>query len=166
MSDQGATPGPAPKSSAGKGMKIALALSLAVNLAVLGMVTGAALKFHRDGPPRPEVRDLSFGPFTEALTRDQRRALLGTLRQAGLEPGRVRDEMRADLLAVLYSLRARPFDPIAFQTALERQNRRLSERTASGRQGLVDIVAAMSDEERQAFAAGLERKLSEGRMHD
>ena len=61
-----------PPTRAPRWMKIVLALSLALNLAVAGLALGAFLK---DGPRRGMPRDLSFGPFTEAFSADDRRAL-------------------------------------------------------------------------------------------
>jgi hypothetical protein len=48
-----------------RGVKIALALSVALNLAVAGLAVGAWLS--DDGPRRGMPRDLGFGPFSEAL---------------------------------------------------------------------------------------------------
>ena len=63
---------PAPTGASVRGLKIALAVSVALNLAVAGVVVGAWMK---DGPSRGMPRDLSFGPFSEALGPEDRRAL-------------------------------------------------------------------------------------------
>ena len=167
---QSPVPGNAPQvkdaTRVGKGLKIALALSLAVNLAVAGVVIGAALKFQRDGGRMAVPRDLAFGPYSEALTRDQRRTLLDGMRQNGNGLKGIRTELQADLAAVLTSLRAQPFDASQFRLALEEQNARLAERVADGREGLIAVVSAMSDAERQDFAKNIERRLGERRHRD
>ena len=64
---------PVPPAASGKGLRIALGISVALNLLVVGLVAGALL---RDGDPRARmVRDLDFGPFTEALSPRDREAL-------------------------------------------------------------------------------------------
>ena len=64
--DGGATPAAGVAAArGGRGVRIALGISVALNLLVVGLVAGAVL---RDGGPRERmVRDLDFGPFTEAL---------------------------------------------------------------------------------------------------
>ena len=56
-----------------KGVKIALALSLALNLLVLGLVGGALLSFGLPGDrDDPRLRTLGLGPFALALEREDR----------------------------------------------------------------------------------------------
>ena len=59
----------------GRGFRLAFAASVAVNLAVLGVVAGLWL----DGGPGPHgdmmVREMGFGPFDEALRPQDRAAL-------------------------------------------------------------------------------------------
>jgi len=149
------TPYPAPKTR--RGFKIALALSLALNLCVAGLVAGAALRAHGDdGAARRGVRDVNFGPFTEALSREQRRALLGRLGDGGTGLREMRAQMRSDLEDVVTALRAAPFDPAAVEAAFERQGARLSMRADAGRKALVDLVLAMSDTDRAEFVRRLE----------
>ncbi|WP_103333929.1 periplasmic heavy metal sensor [Pseudotabrizicola formosa] len=144
----------------GRGLKLLLAVSLALNLAVLGTFAGVALRGHDpDRRPPAAVRDLSFGPFTEALTRDQRRAMLRSLSERGPGLREMRAQMRADFDDVLATLRATPFDAGAFQAAVARQNSRFSARAEAGRDALVALVLQMSDPERAAFLDRLEQAL-------
>lgn len=137
-------------------VKIALAVSLALNLAVAGIVAGIALRGD-EGRPRPmAVRDLSFGPFTDALTRDQRRAMLRSFAEDGPGLRETRAQMRSDFNAVLDSLRATPFDPAAFRTAMDGQSARIAARAEAGRNAFVSLVLEMSDADRAAFVARLE----------
>lgn len=160
-------PAPAvPAKGGSRWMKLALALSLAVNLAVVGTVTGAALKFHREGGRMAPPGDLAFGPYSEALTREQRRSLLRGLSDGGRDLRGIREELQADMAAVLAAVRAEPFDEAAFRAALDRQNTRLTQRVDQGREQLARLVAGMSVAEREVFARNLERRLKDGRRRD
>lgn len=145
----------------GRGLKIALAVSLALNLAVLGAVAGMVLRGHESGRPGAiAVRDLSFGPFTDALTRDQRRAMLRGFIENGPGLRAMRDQIKGDLDAVLTALRATPFDPSQFRAAVDGQSRRMAARTEAGREALVTLVLQMTDAERAVFVERLEKSLS------
>jgi hypothetical protein len=67
--------------------------------------------------------------------------------------------MRADLAALLATLRAVPFDPVAAEAAMSTISRRATERLDLGRDLIADRILAMSDAERLAFADRLERGL-------
>ena len=147
-------------------LRIALIASLGVNLLVLGTVAGAVFLGPGDGPRRFEVRDIGFGPFDRALTREDRDAL----RQAFVErAGTMREgwrQMRADLEQFLAILRADPFDPAALQAVAELQADRMEERFALGQDLLVQRIAAMTEAERLAFADRLEDALRRPREPD
>lgn len=162
MTDQ---PPFAPQStaSAGRGLKLLLAVSLALNLAVAGTLAGTALRGHDpDHRPPSAVRDLSFGPFTEALTREQRRAMLQGFADRGPGLRAARAQIRADFDAVLAALRATPFDAAAFQMAVEAQSSRITTRAEAGRDALVGLVVQMSEADRAAFLQRLEAALDRG----
>jgi uncharacterized membrane protein len=149
-----------PKPRAGKGMQIALALSLAFNLLVVGLVAGAIL---RDGDPRARVvRDLDFGPFTEALSPPDREALRREFVARAPEMREIRREIRADLETFLTVLRSEPFDAAALQVVMDNQQARMSRRIDLGRALLLERLAAMSPEERAEFADRLEKRLRRG----
>ena len=64
----------------GRLWKIVLVVSLALNLAVAGLVIGAAIKGRfGDGPPRSF--DLGAGPISRALEPEERRQIMRDLRQ-------------------------------------------------------------------------------------
>ena len=133
---------------------IALAASVALNLAVAGLAAGAWL---REGPGRGMPRDMSFGPFTEALSESDRKELRRALGKHAPGFRENRQEMRADLARLLASLRADPFDPNAAETALSAIARRATDRLVLGRELLAGRILAMSDAERKSFADRLER---------
>jgi uncharacterized membrane protein len=150
---------PAKTPSASRGVKIALAISVALNLAVAGLVLGAWLG---DGPRKGMPRDLSFGPFSEALSDADRRALRKALTDRAGEFRSSREAARADLEALLVALRADPFDPVALRVALVSVETRNAERLELGRTLIEARLVEMSSAERQAFADRLEKGLRRG----
>ncbi|MBK6468197.1 MAG: periplasmic heavy metal sensor [Rhodobacter sp.] len=146
-------PGPAPKS--GRRLRIALAVSVALNLAVAGLAVGALL---RDGPPHSRA-DLGLGPLSEALTREDRRALRDGFLQRHPDIRGDRKAMRADFAALLAVLRADPFDPAALDAALAAIAQRNAELLSTGRDLVAERLKAMDSAERTAFADRLERAI-------
>jgi uncharacterized membrane protein len=159
---QTTTPTPPPVSSGpstSRGVKIALALSVALNLAVAGLAVGAWLG---DGPRKGMPRDMSFGPFSEALDDSDRRAIRRVLLSRVGEFRAQREAARAEFETLLVTLRADPFDPAAMKTALATIETRNAERLELGRSLIETRLIEMSAEERQAFADRLERGLRRG----
>ncbi|MGB8812523.1 MAG: periplasmic heavy metal sensor [Paracoccaceae bacterium] len=148
-----------PKQKSTKWLRVALGVSLALNLAVAGIVGGAVLKGGRDHHSSM-VRDLGFGPFSEALSREDRAALRGAFFQRVPDMRANRNAMREDFAAVLGALRADPFDPAALTTALERQQGRMADQLAIGQALIADHIAAMTPEARRGFADRLEQSLT------
>jgi uncharacterized membrane protein len=149
-------PAPSPDTGGSRWIRIALAVSLALNLAVAGLAAGAWL---REGHVRGMARDLSFGPFTEALSDADRRELRRALGERAKGFREARREMQADVGRLLATLRAAPFDPDAAEAALAAIATRAGDRLELGRVLLAERIRAMSEAERQAFADRLERGL-------
>ncbi len=147
---------PVKQMPSGKGVKIALAISVALNLAVAGMAVGAWMK---EGPGRGMPRDLSFGPFSEAFTAEDRRVMRKALidRAPGFRAGR--EAAQAEFGALVSALRARPFDPTAMQTALAAIEARNAGRLELGRSLIEARISEMSETDRLAFADRLEKGL-------
>lgn len=147
-----------PPAKGGRGLRIALTLSLALNLLVAGLLAGAML---RDGPAMRSamVRDLGFGPFSEALTREDRKALRRALIDRAPELRDERKRRLEELGEILVVLRAEPFDPAGFSTLMDGQRSRMAAQLALGHDLLVAHVTAMTAKERQAFAERLEHGL-------
>lgn len=158
--DMTAAPPPPPTSASGKGVRIALGISVALNLLIVGLVAGAVL---REGDPRARVvRDLDFGPFTEALSPRDREALRRDFVERAPELRAVRREMREDLEGVLAVLRSEPFDAVALAGLMENQKGRMARRVDLGQELLLNRLAAMTAAERAEFADRLERRLRRG----
>lgn len=139
-------------------MRAALFVSLALNLAVVGIVAGAlAGRRTPEGPDLP--RDPSSALYLRALPGSQREALQEGMRHEHqhfrVDPAR----LRAEAEATLSVLRADPFDPAAFAARIAEQRRAMTERVSVGDRLLVERLAAMKPGERQAYADRLERAL-------
>ncbi len=141
-------------------LRLTLLASLAVNVLVLGAVAGFLIL---GGPDRRADRDRSdFGTFyTRALSEEDRRALRRDFMSGLRENGRDRGALLADLQTTLETLRATPFDPEAFATAMADQSNRRLRREEIGRQLLANRIAAMSDQDRAAYADRIEERLND-----
>ncbi len=140
--------------------RIAFLVLLGLNLAFAGFVAGGLM---RDGGPRGHmVRELGFGPFSEALSSDDRRALRQQFFDRMPDFRETRRAMRAEMTEVIGVLRAVPFDPAAFRAAMDRMRKNMSERADIGRALIAERIAAMNDAERAVFADRLEKSLSRG----
>lgn len=149
------------RKGSGKAVKIALALSLALNLAVVGLIGGAVLGGGgpRDGGP-PALRALGLGPFARALSREDRAALRARIEGAGVE---LREERRAigrALRAVEQALRAEPFDRTGVEEAFARSRGLVVSLQETGHGALLDQIEEMTAEERAELADGLARAMS------
>lgn len=140
-----------------RGLRIALVLSLALNLAVAGLVAGAYFSGgHKGGAQR---FDLSVGPLTRAMDSESREAVRDALRDSGAFQMRDRRAIRADMDLLVQTLRAETFDEAAFRDAVTRQRRRLEE----GQNAVLDAVSSqiktLSQQERADFADRLESQM-------
>ena len=148
------------KPNAGRWLRFALAISVALNLAILGIVAGATIRNHGPMQEGAMGRDLGFGPFTEALSDQDRKKL----RQAFLaKVPELRDDrhaMRAESTALLGQLRAVPFDAAGLRKVFDSQHQRNAERLDLGQSLILELVVGMTDEERLAFANRLEVQLA------
>lgn len=165
MSDPDMTPSPAPAAAPPapprtRGwIRILLAVSLALNLAVAGLAVGAFVK-NGGPPPRHDERDMGLGPLGDALSREDRRALRKEFlaRFPELKIGRA--ALQADFAALMAALRADPFDPVALDAAVQVISDRNTERLATIRDIISDYLKSLTPEARVAFADRLEKALS------
>ncbi|SMR71451.1 Heavy-metal resistance [Aliiroseovarius halocynthiae] len=139
-----------------------LVASLTVNLLVLGLVVGANFSGHRGhdfdhrGPERGAIRDLGFGPIAKALDDKDRREIGRAFRRESGSFKENRAALEQDFNTLLQVLRSDRFDPVRFETALSAQADRLRARGETLRKLVAEKVAAMSVDERNAFADRLE----------
>jgi len=163
MDTQTPTPKPSPaKIPTGRGVRIALFVSLAINLLILGMVGGAIWDNRGKIGPRANLGpavDAGMVPFGQAMDRKQRDEFMQELatrnRELDNNRGRVREQME-DLVAAISSV---PFDPDALQAAFADAQTSLVERQQIGADVLIERIAAMSDEERAEFVKRFRKSL-------
>ncbi|MCA3442733.1 MAG: periplasmic heavy metal sensor [Rhodobacter sp.] len=153
--------GPVPPSGIPRWMKLLLAVSLAVNLGMLGMLGGAALRGAGDRG-RPDVRDIGFGPFTDALSPQDRQELRRAFLQGGGNPRAMRQMMRTEVGALLQLLRTEPLQEVELRAAFNRLRQRGQERLDLGQRLLADHIIAMSPDDRARFADRLEAMMARG----
>lgn len=148
----------APRARMSRGLRLLLFTSLALNLAVAGLVAGFVLRAPFDGPPpRP---DRVAGALTFALSDQDRReigrSVFRELRNDGVE----RRSRRDDYARILGALRAEPFDVGEVESVLSAQLQDSLRFQSAGQRALLDHVAGMSAEDRRAFADRLEEGLA------
>lgn len=140
-----------------------LAVSLALNLLVVGVVVGSHVgdgpKDRRSGPPRDEKAgfDPALGPFARALPDGYREAAVEALRAEAGDFRANRADLAASLEATLALLRADPFDGDALRAQLDAQQDIFLERGRIGRRVVAEQIDAMSAAERADLADRLER---------
>ena len=143
-----------------RGLKIALGLSLGLNLLILGLVVGAVTSIGSGRPmgdDDPRLRSLGLGPFAIALPRDERQAVTDRIDRAALsaerrEMGQAMADLRAALLA-------EPFDRAAAEAALGRSRDAASAAQRQGHRALLDHLETLDAAERAALVDRLGRAL-------
>lgn len=141
-------------------LRVLLVLSVALNLAVVGIVAGAALR----DPPRPDPdRGPAFGPFDRALTREDRKDLRDAFRRAAPDFRKDWARMQAEMDQLLSALRAEPYDPDLVAGIFARQLDRGTQMMALGQSLMADRLARMTPDERAAFADRLQEGMARPR---
>jgi uncharacterized membrane protein len=139
-----------------------LVVSLALNLLVAGLVVGAVLR--HDGPRRH--MEMGPGPFAQALSPEDRLAILAGLRDRPGFGSPSREERQQAMAEVLAALRSEPFDQGRAEAAMASQADRMATVEREVQAAMVERIASMSPEERGAFADRLEMELQRGPGHD
>ena len=133
-------------------MRIALVVSVALNLAVAGLALGFVVRGHDAGPPRGF--DMSLGPVARALSPEDRAAIRETLKSSRVSSNR-RGGRDADLAALIAALTRNPYDPEETTRAITAPAARVNGIQAAAAAALADRVAQMTEADRKAFAARL-----------
>jgi hypothetical protein len=146
---------------AGRGRRVVLVASLALNLAALGAVGGWVLRHgigpdHRHGPHAARMAQMG-GPLTRALDAEGRDAVAAQLRGDRAAQKARRAALQASLMGLLADLRARPFDPARVEARLAAQRAQVTGRLEAGHEALLAHLAGMSDAGRAAYADRLEQ---------
>ncbi|MEL7099989.1 MAG: periplasmic heavy metal sensor [Pseudomonadota bacterium] len=131
-------------------VRVLLALSLGLNLAVVGLVVGIAVRFGGGPPPRAAV-DFAL-PYVRSLDPGDRRAIFRTVRQDLTDAPTSRAARRAAYDSVVEALRAQPFDRDALEELVGGQADAAQRMQRAAQAAWLDTVSAMSDAERAAYA--------------
>ncbi|MFB2531191.1 periplasmic heavy metal sensor [Paracoccus sp. p3-h83] len=135
-------------------MRLALIVSLAVNLLVAGIVVGGLTgRLHHPPPPLGEV---NLGAFTPALTDDDRKAIRERAAHEGLSMREVMRTARAEQAALIAALRAEPWDREAIVGLLGQIRSRAAARLDLGSRLVLERLDSMSPGERKALADRME----------
>jgi uncharacterized membrane protein len=148
----------APPRRSGRGIKIALAVSLALNLLVAGLVGGAILGRPAPGEA-PAIRTLGLGPFALALPREARDEVRDRIEADMAEVRHNRAEIGRSLMAVRSALLSEPFDRDAADRALGQSREAAIALQAQGHGALLDTLESMSAAERTVVAERMMRTL-------
>lgn len=139
--------------------------SLALNLLVIGAVAGAVLSGgpRRDSPPGERMIS---SPYVNAFERDDKRAMRDAMRKRLPRRSVMMAANSGDYATFVKLLRATPFDPVQATKVMDGQMARVAETTKLGRDLAIDRLAAMSADERAAYADRLEEQIQHmGRGH-
>lgn len=136
--------------------RIVLVVSLALNLAVAGLVVGSVVSGRAgDGPPRSF--NLGLGPITRALEIQERRTIGRELRQ----DRNLNDiDFRAHAERMVAILREEPFDPAALRALMDQRAANTQDIQARAQGAFIDVIVDMSPERRRAFTERVAEELS------
>jgi uncharacterized membrane protein len=143
-------------------MKGLLAVSLALNLLVLGVIVGARVDDHarrpdhRSGESRGAF-DPALGPFSRALPDPYRSQAVEDLRERA---GDIRDNravLAAQVDEMIALLRDDEFDQAALRAVLEAQSEAFRARGQVGRDVVLEQISRMSARDRALLAERLEK---------
>lgn len=110
-----------PRVRAPRWMRIAFGVSLALNLAVVGLLAGTFARF--GGPPSHGPGTVNYAmPYVRALPRESQREIFRAVRDQLPRDGHSRQARRALYAEMIEALKADPFDPVRVQSILARQN--------------------------------------------
>jgi len=131
-------------------LRIVLAVSLGLNLAVIGLVAGIIVRF--DGGP-PPGRGAEFAlPYMRALAPEDRRAIIRSVRREQGRPMLRGAERQARYADVIEALRAQPFDRAALDAVVTEQARGAVALQSAAQAAWLDRVSAMDDAARARYA--------------
>jgi uncharacterized membrane protein len=139
-------------------LRLTFFASLALNLAVVGVVAGALLTGGGKWGPGAHAGHPG-GPLTRALDPEDRRAIGRAMRANMPDRAEARRAMRSEMTALLTALRASAFDRAEVESRMAALRGQFSSRMALGQAALLDRLEGMSPTERAAYADRVEAAL-------
>jgi uncharacterized membrane protein len=140
--------------------KVMLMASLALNLAFVGMIAGAAYRF---GGGKHHARSGQFGaPYIQALSHEERRDL-----RAALHPSEDTDAQETGSRRALYAqmsslLRATPFDAAGVEAIVRQQHTAITAHIVTAQTLWLQQVSDMTLAERSDYADRLDDIIARG----
>jgi len=131
-------------------IKIALILSVAVNLGIAGVIGGAALRapeIRRNNLEAPE----GVAMLARAMPAEHQRELRQNLRNRRGDLRLEREELRNLLDRFVVALRAEPFEIDAVSAVFADQRVMLSKLTAAGHKSVIEQIEKMSPQDRERY---------------
>jgi uncharacterized membrane protein len=133
-------------------------VSLAGNIAIVGIVIGAVLGGHgRPDEPRSAARMGGVGQVVRALPRDDRRALGQAMRQFQEDNLATTGTPAAQREEWIVALSVQPFDAAILRDLVAVQMANPVERSRIGGDLLIEKITAMNDAERAKMVKNLRR---------
>ncbi len=153
---------PAKTSRAPRWMRIAFGVSLALNLAIVGILVGTFARF--GGPPSGGHGMVSYAmPYVRALPRDVQREMFRAVRNQLPDNSGGRQARRVLYAEMIEALKADPFDAARVQTILEQQNDTAIALQTAAHRAWLERVGAMSLEDRSAYADAVSEVMRHGK---
>lgn len=143
-----------------------LVVSLALNLAVVGLAAGWVLRHGGShNAHHPSRLDMAGGPLTRALSEADRREIGRAMRAAWRARANAdtAPSIGSSFDALVEDLRAVPFDPDRVAAQMRAQRDGFAARFEMGQEVLIAHLARMSEVERAAYADRLEAQIAEYR---
>lgn len=136
-------------------LRVFIILSAALNVLFLSFVIGAII---HGGPSRGDqtARADLFRVYVRALDGSDKRSFFQSMHRHHPKRGGAAPHAQIQEL-----LTQSPLDPEALRLAFEKHGASISERNAAALDAYVAIVAAMSDDERAAYANAVQTQLDE-----
>lgn len=156
------TPQPTPPATrAPTWMKVALVVSLSINLAVVGVIGGSMM---RRANPDLAGLDRRQMRIVEMMPEARRAEVAAALRAQSSQVQSVKDALATANSALLQSMRAEPFAPDRLATALAERQKAQNELSSLAHSQLIAQVARLSGSERREMAermSTLDRRLTD-----
>ncbi len=156
MSDASQSPTPRSTRLVPIWVKVLLAVSLALNLAIAGFVGGSIMRVQNEA--RQEGPGAGFA-FIKALEREDRRVTLRDMRDASRAARRVSRQEMAEILEVM---RADELDQDKLRALLDNQVARIGDVQLRISASVFDLVTGMTPEARKAYADRVEGIMKQG----
>lgn len=142
-------------------LRVVLVLSLALNLIIVGLVAGAAMRFGHKGPP-PHVGEHPGSPILRALDHDDRREVGRSIRKTYRAYAATAESEQSFYLKLADVIEADPLQPDALRDASAALDMRMSERRVIAQKAWMEKVLGMSADDRRAYAERM-REAAENR---